>query len=79
MSELTPLESAARAIEMADSSDWHEKQNKDYEYIARAGLTAVREPSKAMIDAGFVARDMERSPIAIWQAMLDAALNQPGE
>lgn len=37
-------------------------------------LMAIREPNQAMINAGFEARDNERSPIAIWKAMIDAAL-----
>ena len=41
---------------------------------ARALLEAIKKPTRAMIDAGFVARDMERSLVAIWQAMIDAAL-----
>jgi hypothetical protein len=61
----------------ADVSDWGE-------YVARAAIAAMREPDKAMIDAGAkqMAKMDDTTPddgSDIWQAMLDAALAEPGQ
>ena len=39
--------------------------------LARAALTAMREPTPEMIEAGLAAG---RGPFYMWQAMIDAAL-----
>jgi len=76
----SPLDRAAQALENLDSSDFHERQTKDYTEMARAVLMAVREPSGGMILAANL-EDIQsmHSPeaeITCWQAMIDAALNQ---
>lgn len=72
MKDQSPLERAARALckfEHGVEVCWTQ-----YVPEARAVLMAIREPSYEMIYAGFHARDMERSPISIWESMIDAAL-----
>ena len=74
------IERAAKALENLDSSDFHERQTKDYTEMARAVLKAIREPSGGMILAANL-EDIQsmHSPeaeITCWQAMIDAALNQ---
>lgn len=76
----SPLDRAAQALENLDSSDFHERQTKDYTEMARAVLKAIREPSGGMILAANL-EDIQsmHSPeaeITCWQAMIDAALNQ---
>ena len=46
------IERAAKALENLDSSDFHERQTKDYTEMARAVLMAIREPSDEIITAG---------------------------
>ena len=76
----SPLDRAAQALENLDSSDFHERQTKDYTEMARAVLKAIREPSGGMILAANL-EDIQsmHSPeaeITCWQTMIDAALNQ---
>lgn len=47
-----------------------------YRDAARAVLQAIREPSDAMLDAGDIWTNEQCSPDAIWQAMIDAALEE---
>lgn len=77
----SPLDRAAQALENLDSSDFHERQTKDYTEMARAVLMAVREPSE--LQAHTVSRILEKrgeysyqSPVWVWKTMIDAALNQ---
>lgn len=74
----SPLERAAIALENLDSSDFHERQNKDYTEMARTVLMAIREPSETMIESGVDYRTVKPEARAkdCWQAMIDAALNQ---
>lgn len=93
---MTPIERAARAICVTFGYD----PDKDdevglgepgdvnwnmFEDHARAVLTALREPSEGMKEAGWFRfscahpdqADADRGPeISIWQAMIDAALEQ---
>lgn len=76
----SPLDRAAQALENLDSSDFHERQTKDYTEMARAVLKAIREPSGGMILAANL-EDIQsmhgpEAEITCWQAMIDAALNQ---
>lgn len=56
----------------------------DDDYVrARAAIEAMREPTDAMVDAGFDAGDdtvqgysENADPQDTWQAMIDAALNE---
>lgn len=52
---MSDMERACHALEIADSSDWHDRQSKDYPAMVCAVLTALREPSEAMLNEGGVA------------------------
>ena len=47
----------------------------EWRSIARAVLMHLREPSEAMLEAGWDAMGDWRPPRAIWQSMIDAALS----
>ena len=75
------IERAASALENLDSSDYFERQCKDYPEMVRAVLMAVREPSEEMKkngaeEGGFDVYRNQDNTEAIWKAMIDAALNQ---
>lgn len=57
-----------------------EWSKRDFYDMARAVLTAIREPSEAMVEAGFRGREfgmtMGEGATATWQAMVDAALQE---
>lgn len=80
------IERAARALCYADRDNQYcarvctktgvcglDKEDLDTDSV-RAVLSALREPSAAMLDAGYEARDNERRVSDIWQAMIDQAL-----
>ena len=67
MTDKTMLDRVADAIQSASVN-----QPWSYENAARAAITAMRQPSPAMVKAGW---EMGGSPRAdIWRAMIDAAL-----
>lgn len=75
MIEQSTLERATRALADRAAKDMGAPPATDTEITefapyVRAALKAIHEPSRAMIDAGFVARDMERSPVAIWKGII---------
>lgn len=62
--------------------DWREgewREQKDmWMRAARAAIEAMREPTDAMVDAA-MDRDLlgyDAPPSSVWQAMIDAALNE---
>jgi len=63
----TMIERVARAISRAEASDimW-----EAFVPEARAAIAAMREPTEEMCGAGF----HDANYMAIWQAMIDAAL-----
>ena len=69
------IERVARAIGRAellpDDADRHWKR---FEIHARAAIEAMREPTEAMCEAADVVECNQ--PECIWQAMIDAALNE---
>ncbi|WP_260581169.1 hypothetical protein [Sphingopyxis sp. PET50] len=96
---MTPLERAARALCLADgldpdrkfkSSDWsegtapHEFAWHEYLPKARAVLTAIREPSEGMREAGAgqlfgaASDDWGEDAKKVWVAMIEAALTENG-
>ena len=73
------LERVAAAMLDADFDvgSWrHADENiKDrFRAMARAAIAAMREPTKAMIDAGETAGNPVYEPRVIWGAMIDEAL-----
>lgn len=79
MIEQSIIERAARALSVADGLG--EAHWQSYTETARAVLTAIREPSEAMIEAGLAecSADWRESVCReflpdIWKAMIDAAL-----
>jgi len=88
---MTPLERAARALCASQGDDWeregHEGLLKNYSTHARAVLMAIREPSEGMLSAGgdvpcddYISGGVIYSTTAetraVWQAMLDSALEE---
>ena len=74
------IERVAQA--MADADDI--PGTTHYEGMARAAIEAMREPTKAMLDAGWEAPAdvgldglLSESMRSSWCAMIDAALNHP--
>ncbi|UAK23694.1 hypothetical protein [Sphingomonas nostoxanthinifaciens] len=52
-----------------------------YERHSRAAIEAMREPTRAMMDAGFLANPNTEGlapPVYAWPAMIDAALAEEG-
>lgn len=49
----------------------------DSEYLARAAIEAMREPTEAMIEEGSGERDEWPGCKIVWSCMLDAALSTP--
>lgn len=47
-----------------------------YTNQARAAISALREPSQDMADAGVNARESHGSVASVWEAMTDAALKE---
>lgn len=85
---MTPLERAARAAQEADGAYRHESGqwmkegglvgDSHWQDIARAVLSAIREPSEGMVDRAF---DLPPAiegvdPKAAFTAMIDAALSE---
>ena len=69
------VERVARALAEVDAN--HEiYHQRPYVEWARAAITAMREPTKEMVRAGF--RDWGGTS-GTWQAMIDAALEEPEE
>lgn len=46
----------------------------DAEAMARAAIASMREPTEAMVKAGFDEDNLYRHPSESWPAMIDAAL-----
>lgn len=59
----------------------NELDKRGYTYMARAALTAMREPTKEMINAlsegPLIFDTTDEAGTFIWQAMIDAALRMP--
>ena len=82
---MTPLEAAARAICQAEFFRRFDGQRlgsadvdrfwKRHIPAARAAIEAIREPSKAMVEAAL--DEWHRGSVAVWRAMIDALLNDP--
>lgn len=70
---MTPLERAGSAAANIVGEDF-ETFRGIYIDVARAVLTAIREPSEGMWDAGDAVCD--NNAIGAWQAMIDAALEE---
>ncbi len=68
------IERAARNLCALNEESQRDTHWEMYVSDVRALLMIIREPDEGMIEAGFYARDNERSAIKIWQAMIDAAL-----
>ena len=51
---------------------------EDTRALARAAIEAMREPSEAMIDAGYEYKGRGNTTEAVWRAMVAAALQEPG-
>lgn len=83
---MTPLERAARAL-YAENDVWSNAiewdkldsaERHQYMIFVRAVLLAIRDPSEAMVEEGrWPAED--DGPVACWQAMIDAALEERHE
>lgn len=82
---MTTLERAARALAEADPQGRGVQYWRDYVPDARAVLTAIREPSEGMLEAGLdKARECTDNwqsvaaclPGHCWTAMIDAALGE---
>ena len=93
MAEKTPLERAAQAVAEGVAYRWEDgswmveggrMNDANFTEIARAVLTAIREPSEVMSEAGgeFCENhnchkdDMACDAHDCWQAMIDAALEE---
>ena len=83
---MTPVERAARAMHDNVNPEW-EWDDPDagplrrmYRDNARAAILAIREPTVLMTQAGLRARRAKEvvawPPLAVWQAMIDAALEE---
>ena len=74
-----PLERAARALAEVDPQGRGTQYWRDYVPDARAVLTAIRDPSEGMADAGSKAAAYHgEDGRPVWQAMIDAALSEDG-
>lgn len=87
---MTPLERAARALHRRRVEGQHPKpDNYPWESLSRreqaifradayAILAAIREPSEAMVEAGWASECVipSQSPEGAWQAMIDAMLEE---
>ena len=82
---MTPLERAANALLSLKQGHtiewglWHHEVQKEHLKAARVVFRAIREPSNSMIEAtnGISYNDNgEFNALWIWQAMIDAALNE---
>lgn len=73
---MTPIERAARA--MADNLESHELNWEGYVHCVRATLSAIHEPSEAMVKAGWDSECIipSQSPEGAWTAMIDAMLEE---
>ena len=84
---MTMVERMARAIYDADTHGMNKMSNhtaSDMTAAARAVLSALREPTEVMIFCGVAdlyknPDDPEAEVIQVWQAMIDAALNEKGD
>ena len=59
--------------------DWGDGQDESriiHRDDARAAIAAMREPTPAMLHAGVDFRERSARTERIWQAMIDAALNE---
>lgn len=85
---MSKFEEVVKAIAIAEHQWWNsdeEPTNSLAETLARAAIEAMREPTQAMMDAYLDLEPMDddypyNPPAAktAWQAMLDAALKEPG-
>jgi len=87
---MTKVEGVAKAIAARDLDegdgfyDWFaltEEVTDKYLAMARAAIDAMREPTEAMVNAGY---DVGYSPDPlptdeVWRAMIDAALSHEGK
>lgn len=79
---MTPIERAARALYKTGDFDPHQFGEDavwpDLVDYVRAVLSAIREPSHAMLDAHIAAKDcfddVEGQAYVDWHAMIDAAM-----
>ena len=67
------IERVARALLDEDRSAF---TSDYYQRMARAAIAAMREPTPAMLHAGVDFRERNARTERIWQAMIDAALNE---
>lgn len=79
---VTMIERVARAIFQAEYSGgeadefrW-ERSSDVYREQARAALMALRDPTNPMLDAGRGETDWEPLARAVWDSMIDAALEE---
>jgi len=75
---MTPIERAARALALRN--DGRGARWDVWVGDVHAVLTAIREPSEAMLDAHIAAKDMhedrEGQAYVVWHAMIDAAMGE---
>ncbi|MES2173859.1 MAG: hypothetical protein V4523_07915 [Pseudomonadota bacterium] len=80
---MTPIESAARAVEeqLIGHVDPGSHDMSEYgiaQMVVKTVLAAIREPSEAMIDHGFADMGVARCDVStIYTAMIDAMLEKP--
>lgn len=77
----TMIERMARAAAIFDGRPFETMGRVDRErYLARAmaELAAIREPTAAMVEAGWMLSE-EMTPTRVWQAMHAAILEEQGE
>lgn len=64
-----------------DFSEQTVSVQEQYRGLARAAIEAMREPTEAMEEAALDVRPLmlPDSPREVWEAMIDAALNEEGQ
>lgn len=75
------LEEVARALREAvrNTPDGKSISFEEMSFIlARAAIEAMREPTQAMIDAGYYPAVQNRGAKSVWPVMIDAALSEEG-
>lgn len=79
------IDRVAKAIWTGDWDDMHDEVRATVRHLARAAITAMREPTKAMREAGYASPlvnlenlgDWKQEQVTVdWRAMIDAALEQ---
>lgn len=75
---MTPLERAARALHEALGLDWpYVYDDVAMKELARAVLTAIREPSEEMVKAGEAWRAHCSDVDSLFEEMIDVAIHGP--